>query len=178
MQIHIEPLPTNKRLMRRACDMTRKPGMTPSKMTLKKIYQCEHSPIRAIMFWIELRGIPSFVSTHLVRHKHGVEHYVESNRDDRGGAGDDVVTRDTPVNHGMFLNAQAIIQISSKRLCYASHTKTVGIWTRLRNAMRDHDPDLAEAMRPACVLRNGICPELRECKPGLARVMAAYGGKK
>jgi hypothetical protein len=144
-------------------------------MSLKNIYKCEHSPARVINFWIELKGIPTFVSTHLVRHKFGVEHYVESNRDDRGGAGDSVVTRSTPVNHGMFANAISLINMSKKRLCYASHISTVGVWSRLRKAMRKVDPDLADHMVPECVYRNGICPEMRECKPGLEKVMKAYG---
>lgn len=159
--------------MRRACDMTRKPGMVPSKMTRARIYQCEHSPARVIRYWIELAGIPSFVSTHLVRHKLGVEHFVESNRDDRGGAGDEVVTRNTPVNHGMDINAVAIIQISRKRLCYASHIKTVAVWRKVRNAMGEIDPALRDAMAPECAFR-GYCPELRECRPGLAGVLRAY----
>lgn len=154
--------------------MTRKPGMVPSQMTLEKIYRCEHSPIRTQQFWVELRGIPTFVSVHLVRHKIGLDHFVESNRDDRGGAGDDVVTRDSPVNHGMYVNAQALIAMGLKRLCYASHPKTVAIYMKLKKAMRKVDPALSDAMVPACVYRNGFCPELRECKPGLEAVMKAY----
>ena len=173
MKITIEDL-TDERIMRRACDMTRKPGMKPSTISRAKLLRCEHSPVRLIRFWIELIGIPSFVSTHLVRHKIGVEHFVESNRDDRGGAGDDAVNRLTPVNHGMHANAQAMISMSRKRLCYASHSKTVAVWSRLRKSMRAVCPDTAEAMVPECVYRNGFCPELRECKPGLEKVMRAY----
>lgn len=161
-------------IMRRACDMTRKPGVKPSTITRAKLLKCEHSPVRLIRFWIELIGIPTFVSVHIVRHKTGVEHFVESNRDDRGGAGDTVVNRLTPVNHGMDLNAAALVAMSRKRLCYASHVKTVAVWRKLRKHMHDVCPDTAQAMRPECVYRNGFCPELRECKPGLERVMKAY----
>ena len=173
MKITIEDL-TDERIMRRACDMTRKPGVKPSTISRAKLLRCEHSPVRLICFWIELIGIPSFVSTHLVRHKIGVEHFVESNRDDRGGAGDGAVNRLTPVNHGMHANAQAMISMSRKRLCYASHSKTVAVWSRLRKSMRAVCPNTAEAMVPECVYRNGFCPELRECKPGLGEVMRAY----
>jgi hypothetical protein len=165
---------TDDTLMRWACDMTRKPGMVPSKMTRAKLYRCLHSPVRTILFQIVLPRIPTFVSVHIVRHAQGVTHFVESNRDDRGGTGTE--DRNTPVNHGMIANAEALINMSRKRLCYASHARTVGVWMRLRKAMRGVDADLADAMVPECVFRNGVCPELRECKPGLARVMAAYGG--
>lgn len=157
--------------MRRACDMTRKPGMVSSRMTLERIYACEHSPMRTQQFWIELRNIPTFVSVHLVRHKFGVEHFVESNRKDRGGSGDE--TRYTPVNHGMQINAQAIVNTSLKRLCYASAKETVAVWVKLKKAMRKADPALSDAMVPVCVQR-GYCPELKECGPGLKAVLHAY----
>lgn len=176
MKVKIEKV-TSEDTMRRACDMTRKPGVKPSTMSLFNIYKCEHSPARVINFWIELNAIPTFVSTHLVRHKFGVEHYVESNRDDRGGADANQVNRLTPVNHGMFANAIALINMSKKRLCYASHTSTVATWSRLRKEMKKVDPDLAHHMVPECVYRNGICPEMRECKPGLIKVMNAYKTK-
>lgn len=172
IKIVVEKL-VDERIMRRACDMTRKPGMKPSEMTLEKIYRCEHSPARTQTFWIELQNIFTFVSVHFVRHKNGVEHFVESNRKDRGGSGSE--TRYTPVNHGMFANAQALMNMSLKRLCYASAPETVSAWMKLKKAMRKVDPALSEHMVPACVYRNGICPELRECKPGLAKVMKAYG---
>lgn len=172
MQVIIKEV-TGADAMRRGCDMTRKPGMVPSQISRARIYQCEHSPARLIRFWIELVGIPTFVSVHLVRHKIGIEHFVESNRDDRGGAGDDVVNRLTPVNHGMDINASAAIAVSRKRLCYASSPRTVAVWRKVRNAMHDVDADLASAMVPECAVR-GYCPELRECKPGLAKVLHAY----
>lgn len=175
VEIVIEKL-TDDRILRRACDMTRKAGMVPSQMTLEKIYRCEHSPIRTQQFWIELRGIETFVSVHLVRHKIGLEHYVESNRDDRGGTGKE--DRYTPVNHGMLANAQALIAMGLKRLCYASHPRTVATYMKLKKAMRHVDPALSNALVPACVYRNGICPELRECKPGLEAVMKAYSKEK
>lgn len=146
----------------------------PVKAPLKSWYRNEHSPIRVRMFWVELERIPTFVSVHLVRHKIGVEHFVQSMRDDRGGAGNDQVTRLTPVNHGMLINAQALIQISRKRLCYAASKETVGTWTRLRKCMAAVDADLAWHMVPECVYRNGVCPEFKECGPGLEKVVRAY----
>lgn len=172
MEVVVRPL-TDLSLVRRACEMTM--HGQESKVSLKSMYRAEHSPIRCRMFWVELRGIPTFVSTHLVRHKHGVEHFVQSMRDDLYLKDQEVeVTRDTPVNHGMLINAQALIQISRKRLCLKSHKKTVAVWSKLRKAIGDHDPDLASFMAPECVYRNGLCPELRMCEPGVEKVCAAY----
>ena len=171
MDFLIEPI-AGLDVVRRACEMTM--HGQKSKVSLAQMYRAEHSPIRCRMFWIELRGIPTFVSVHLTRHKHGVEHFVQSNRDDLYLAPDAVVDRNTPVNHGMLINAQALITISRKRLCLKAHAKTVAVWSRLRRAMQDVDPDLARAMVPECVYRNGFCPELRVCKPGPAKVCGAY----
>ena len=81
MRIYIEKL-TNVDLMRRACKFTTH-GQVDSMMSLDKIYRCEHSPLRTQMFWIEMYRIPTFVSVHLTRHKIGVEHWVQTNREDR-----------------------------------------------------------------------------------------------
>lgn len=161
-------------LMRRACEMTMHGQQ--SKVSLEMMCRAEHSPLRCIIFWVELRGIPTFVSTHLVRHKHGVEHFVQSNRDDLYLSKDESakVGRETPVNHGMLINAQALIQISRKRLCLKSHKKTVAVWSKLRKAMRDVCPEVADHMVPECVYRNGLCPELRPCVPGPEKVCSAY----
>lgn len=95
-------------------------------------------------------------------------------RDDRGGAGDSVVTRETPVNHAMLVNAQALINMSRKRLCLQAHHATVAAWSRLRHAMLKVDQDLARAMKPECAYRNGYCPELRQCRVGPRDMTRAY----
>lgn len=171
MHIVIQDM-TNDDLMRRACEVTMKGAK--SRISRAKLIRCEHSPARLIQFWIEMRGIPSFVSTHLVRHKFGVEHFVESNRPDRGGEGDDVVNRNTPVNHGLFINAQALVSISRKRLCYKASGKTVQVWQAVRREMMKVCPEMAEAMVPDCVYRNGFCPELSECAAGAEKVVKLY----
>lgn len=175
MKIEIKPV-TDLALVQRAAQMTT--HGQPVKAPLKAWYRTEHSPVRVRMFWIELLEIPTFVSVHLVRHKIGVEHFVQSMRDDRGGAGDDKVTRNTPVNHGLMVNAQALIQISRKRLCFAASPKTVATWSRLRKAMKNVDYELAIHMVPECVYRNGICPEFKQCNPGIEKVMNAYNKER
>ena len=166
---------TDISLMREACDATRKVGMDsfrPSQMSLKRMYQCEHSPARTQLFKIHLYDIPSYVSTHLVRHSvAGQYHAVESNRADRGGS--DEVNRLTPVHHLMILNAQHLIDMSRVRLCFNADKRTVAVMSRLRKEIAKIDPDLAEFMVPNCVAR-GYCPELRACPPGPVKVISTY----
>ncbi len=150
---------TDTALMRRACEMTMQDGVT-SQASLDAIYLSEHSPARTQLFWVELHDIPTFVSTHLVRHKHGVEHYVKSNRDDRGG--DTVVTRDTLLHHAMLLNAQAIINISKERLCKKSHPETIKTWQKVLEQIDKVDPALVHFCYPKCMYRQ-LCPEVKSC---------------
>ena len=158
MKINVEKL-TDVSLVRRACEFT---SRKPSKITLDKIYQCEHSPLRTQMFWIEMRDIPTFVSVHLVRHKFGVEHFVESNRDDtKKDSG--IVDRNTLVNHAMLINAQALINMARKRLCSKTHTSTLLVMAYICSEVQIVDKDLAEYLVPECVYRGG-CNELKSCK--------------
>ena len=159
MRIYIEKI-TNVDLMRRACKFTTH-GQVDSLMSLGKIYRCEHSPLRTQMFWIEMMGIPTSVSVHLVRHKIGVEHFVQTMREDRGAQ--EVADRNTPVNHAMLINAQEVINIARKRLCMAAHPKTRLTVEHIKDCMKPVDPDLARYMVPECVYRGDVCHELRPC---------------
>lgn len=170
MNVVIEKL-SDVDMLRRLCDATRPDSAKPSTMTLEKIYMSEHSPIRSQLFYIRLEGVKTFVSVHLARHKIGVEHYVKSNRDDRGG--DTEANRHTPVSHTMLINAQAILTMSRDRLCYTAHRETVATMTRIRRAMVEVDLDLARLMVPKCVYK-GFCSEPAGCAPGVVAVLTAY----
>ena len=138
-------------------------GITIDKETnikVEEIYRNEHSPMRTQMFCIEMLGIPSFVSTHFVRHSQGVTHFVSTKRDDRGGDGTE--DRNTPVNHGMFINAQALINIARKRLCHKSHKATRAVMERIVDEMLYADSELYDFLVPECYYRNG-CNEKKSC---------------
>lgn len=135
-----------------------------AKCTLDQLYMWEHSPSRTQMFWVIMKDIPTKVSVHMVRHSAvGQQHFVKTNRPDRGGAGDDEVTRNTVVNHRMLLNAQHFIDMSRKRLCYQAMKETREVMGLIRREIRVVDPDLGRYMVPNCVYRGGYCPEPRAC---------------
>lgn len=157
MKITVKKL-TDVDLMRRACEMTMKGHK--SNATLKDMYSCEHSPIRCMLFWVEMIGIKTFASVHFTRHKIGVEHFVMSNREDRGGEKE--VNRNTLVNHGMLINAQALINMARKRLCKKAHPETLKTFKKICNEIKKIDPDLYIAMVPECVYRRK-CHELKSC---------------
>jgi hypothetical protein len=157
MQVIVTKL-TGEELFRKACEFTIR---GESKVSLERMYRAEHSPIRTQLFFVEMYGIPTFVSTHFVRHKLGVEHYVLTHRDDRGGG--DGVDRNTPVNHGMLLNAQSLISISRKRLCSSSHPKTIAVMQEIIKEVAKVDEVLIHYLMPECDYRGGRCPEPRSC---------------
>lgn len=148
---------TGPELMKDACSFT---SGAESRMTLERVYRCEHSPLRTQIFVVRMFNIPTFVSVHFVRHKIGVEHFVKSNRDDRPGSEDK--GRMTPVNHMMVLNAQTLIQMARKRLCYKAHPFTVSVMELIYQAVEQVDPVLAKFMVRECAYRHR-CVELKPC---------------
>ena len=138
----------------------------PSIEFKKKIIKSEHSPLRCLMFNIDLYDIPRFVSDHLVRHVHA-QPFVSTGRHD--------IIQELPSRHEqrmddlynmrLFLNAQEIINISKVRLCNKAEETTRKIWRQVIEELRKIEPELANACVPNCIYR-GFCPEFKSC--GLA----------
>lgn len=159
MEINVYKI-TDPSWANKACEATMRGQQ--SKISLDKLYKCEHSPIQTQIFWIEMKNIPTFVSVHLVRHKIGVTHYVMSNREDRGGSGKE--DRYTPINHCMFINAQELIFMARKRLCMQASKETREAFQMIKDKIKDVDPYLYKYLVPECEYRNGYCPEIKPCE--------------
>lgn len=72
--------------------------------------------------------------------------------------------RYTPVNLGLFVNAQSLIDMAKLRLCEGqAHPETVHVFKEIKNRIHELDPDLAAMMVRKCVYRGGICGEPRCC---------------
>ena len=142
-------------------------GHEPSSAFKRKILLSQHSPIRALMFRIQMEGIPSFVSVHYVRHKVSTEHWVSSQRPDRSpsGASRHDLPQDAPVSHDMVLNAQAILNISKKRLCAQASPETRAVWEEVKRQMYAiGEKELADCMLPECGwTAYKFCPEMKPC---------------
>lgn len=138
-------------------------GKYPSSEWKRKILRAEHSPIRSLVFTIRFTDIPYWIVGHFVRHKIGVEHYVSTQRTDRTGVDRTKLPQDNLVSYTMVADAQALINISRKRLCSQASKETREVWMMVRNAIAEvGELELAEAMVPECVYR-GFCTELRPC---------------
>lgn len=137
-------------------------GKYPSSEWKRRILLAEHSPIRQMVFTVRLTGIPYWVSVHLTRHKIGVEHFVSTQRTDRTGIDRDDLPQGALVNHTMVINAQALINISRKRLCGQASRETREVWRMVINEIGKYEPEIANMCVPECVYR-GFCPEMKSC---------------
>lgn len=134
----------------------------PSCNWKRKLLLAEHSPIRILQVRAIWADIPTWVSTHFVRHKHGIEHFVKSQRSDRTGIDRSSLTQDALINHEFLVNAQAIINISRKRLCQQSASETRLAWNLFLAELHNVQPELYSVCYPECVYR-GFCPEMQSC---------------
>ena len=127
-----------------------------------KMYKCEHSPIRLRQFRIVIENCPSWVATHFCRHHIGVEKFVSTQRTDRTGVDRNKLPQDAPVRLEMWANAQAMINISRKRLCMCASKETREIWNMVLNQLYKIDKPLHNCCVPECLYR-GHCPEYKGC---------------
>lgn len=137
----------------------------PSNSWKAKMLLAEHSPIRLIEYEWTWSDIMQWVSTHLVRHHEGCEKFVHSQRGDRRAileeynvSSRDELPQGATNDMDMTANAQALINISRKRLCNCASKETREAWKQVQDAIREVDPVMADKMVPECIYR-GFCPE-------------------
>lgn len=76
---------TDVDLMREACEST---FLGKSGQSLLSIYKSEHSPARTQLFWVKIKNVKLYISTHLLRHHVGSQPFALTMRDDRHGGKD------------------------------------------------------------------------------------------
>ena len=137
-------------------------GKEPSPTWKKRILLAEHSPIRQLIVKWKWSAIKYWVSVHFVRHKIGIEHFVKTQRTDRTGEDREEKPQGSLVAHECIANAQALINISRKRLCNQASPSTRQAWMKVIAAVKEYDPVLASVCVPECIYR-GFCPEMKSC---------------
>jgi hypothetical protein len=158
----------------------------PSDKFKRKILLAEHSPIRLLEYDFTIEDLRQWVTVHLVRHHEGCEKFVHTQRQDINSEVEvitkrliEVLQQEGLLREGwrerdymfqgegndmdMTCNAQAFINISRRRLCIGcASPETRKAWGLVIDALRDHDPILAEKCVPECLYR-GFCPEFDRC---------------
>ncbi|MBN2302616.1 MAG: thymidylate synthase ThyX [Lentisphaerae bacterium] len=134
----------------------------PSSQWKRNLLLSEHSPIRQLVVKWKWTNLKYWVSVHFVRHKIGIEHFVSTQRTDRTGFDRDQALQSALVSHECIADAQAIINISRKRLCRQASEETRTAWTLFLDELNKVEPELHNACVPECVYR-GFCPEQKSC---------------
>jgi hypothetical protein len=129
----------------------------------EKLIKAEHSPLRELWFGIKMT-IPSYVSVHFVRHHIGVNHYVQSQRNDRQNNYDRTkAPQDAIVSHIMSVNMQELVFMSHKRLCGQADSYTRKVMQEIVRQVVEISPELKDVLVPLCGYRNGRCTEFNCC---------------
>lgn len=161
--VKIEKLTDWSLVKRCACDTVGKVAVEEPNDTWKcKILAAEHSPIRTLMFYVKITDVPYFAAMHLVRHKHGVEWFVSTSRQDRTGVKRSDRKQTDTVTLSFVANAQALINISHKRLCHNADPATRKVWNEVCKALYEVDYNVAAFCVPECIYKND-CREFNSC---------------
>ncbi len=124
------------------------------------ILKAEHSPINVLTYSWKWVDIPYWVSMELRTHRIGIpqdeyQHWIRSQRKEKMRG---KLPQDAPVNHIVQANAQALINVSKKRLCYRPSKQAQEAWQMVLTALQPLEPELVKCCVPMCVYR-GFCPE-------------------
>lgn len=136
----------------------------PTNSWKAKMLLSEHSPIRNVNYYISFNNIRQWVTVHIVRHWLGFVPFVHTQREDRRvlDCSRDELPQGSLNDMDIMANAQALINVSRKRLCNKASKETKEAWMKVREAVREVDPIMADKMVSNCVYR-GFCPEMECC---------------
>lgn len=135
----------------------------PTEEWKRKLIAAEHSPLRELWFGIRME-IPYYCSVHFVRHHIGVNHYVQSQRNDRQDKYDRTAApQNAPVSHIMAINAQELAFMAHKRLCGQADPMTRAVMEEIVKQVVALNPEFKDVLVPLCEYRGGICTEFYPC---------------
>lgn len=127
-----------------------------------KILKAKHSPIRTLMFTVRMT-IPYYVSNHFVRHKIGVEHFVQSQRNDRQQNYDrELAPQNAMVSHIMDINAEQLMFMANRRLCGMADKTTRYVMSLICSKVESINFEFVGHLKPMCEHLHE-CPEFKSC---------------
>lgn len=141
----------------------------PSLEWKRRILQAVHSPIRELRYVVLMEDLPSWVSVHLVRHIHA-QPYVSTQRNDRCDRDESYDRRkapqDTPVKMIWSFNAEELMTICHKRLCFHASKETRQVILDICKEIIKLCPEFQEinVLVPLCVYRGGVCTDFAKCE--------------
>lgn len=163
MNVQLLEYPTDKDWMevkRRALvTIGKRPISPPTEEWKREILRARHSPIRYLRFSFLITDLPSWVSVHLCRHVHA-QPYVKSQRNDRQTEYDrNKAPQDSPVDMIFDVNAEELMVIANKRLCYMASAETRAVVEQMCQLIGMYCPEFKEFLVPMCEYV-GECKEM------------------
>ena len=119
----------------------------------------EHTPIRLMQIDFKWSNIKSWIATHFSRHFWTP--FISTQREDKTGVSRDDKPQGALVDMEVLANPQNLIDVSRKRLCFASHPKTRAYALDLKVTLMNMEDtkELGRVLVPNCIYRCG-CPEV------------------
>lgn len=134
----------------------------PTQEWKHKLLEARHSPIRVLQFAFELE-LPYWVSVHLCRHIHA-QPFVKSQRNDRQNDYDRTkAPQDEKVKMIWHMNAEELMTIANKRLCYKASKETRQIVQMMCDVVLQKCPEFNGLLVPMCKYHGGKCHEIIPC---------------
>jgi hypothetical protein len=136
----------------------------PSDSFKRSILLAEHSPIRNLTYKIVWEEIPYWVAMHFRTHHIGFRsgeddiYFIQTQRTDRTQVNRDKLYQNELINMSAILNAQSIINVSRKRLCFQTAEETRNVWKNTLEVLKEKEKILYYLCMSECVYR-GFCPE-------------------
>ena len=129
----------------------------------RDILEARHSPIRDLKFSFLISDVPSWVSVHLVRHKHS-QPYVRSQRNDRQEKYDrNKAPQDAPVDMIWDMNAEELMIVANKRLCSQASLETKRVVQLMCLCVLEECPEFEDFLVPMCEYHGYVCHEMKPC---------------
>jgi len=168
MEIRLLDYPSNMDwLLCKRCALVtigKTPLTEPNSEWKHSILEARHSPIRVLNYCYEIKGIPTWVATHLVRHHEGFQPFVRSQRNDRQSDYDRTkAPQDAPVDMIIYLNAEALMTLANKRLCSLAAKETQEVVREMCRMAESATPELKGLLVPMCEHNGGVCHEMKSC---------------
>ena len=134
----------------------------PTEEFKQQLIISEHSPITSLRIVFLWKSMKSWISVHFARHWLGWQKWITTSRTDRTGIDRNKLPQDHPVDMKVEANAQALINVAKRRLCYMASPETREYMEDLKLTTEEVSPEIALAMVPQCIYRFG-CPEFKTC---------------
>ena len=138
-------------------------GKEPSSKWKLRSLIAEHSQVKLVTYMISFSALRQWVGVHLLRHEHTLP-FIHSQREDRRelGCSRDELPQGSLNDQDFVVNAQTLINMGRKRLCYKASKETREAFSEVKKQLSLVDPELASVIVQNCIYR-GFCPEMESC---------------